>query len=115
MSLSSPNTVLYYILYYTDFAIHRIKNPSLFITHLLVINLSLGVIEQHVRNTKACFTLSCDNHHYPHSQHGNFSSFAGHIDTHLDHEIQENVTQFFPGNSASCCPENTVFLRVCWK
>lgn len=71
------------------------KNPSLLITHLPVINLSLGVNEQHVRNKEACFTLSVDNHHYPNSDHGNFSSFAGHTDTHLDYEIQENFMQFF--------------------
>jgi len=69
----------------------------LFITHLLVINLSLGGNEQHVRNTEACFTLSCNNHHYPHSENGNYSSFVGHIDTHLDYEIQENFMQFFLG------------------
>jgi hypothetical protein len=84
-------------LQYTEY-----KNPSLLITHLPVINLSLGVNEQHVRNKEACFTLSFDNHHYPNSEHGNVSSFAGPTDTHLDYEIRDNFMQPPPPPGKKC-------------
>jgi hypothetical protein len=50
-----------------------------------------------------CFSPSThksrDNHHYPSSELRNINCFGSHIDACLDHKMQGNFIQYFPGKN----------------